>query len=149
LLPLVPYLVDATVVIVGHYVLPGRQGREDTARAVGNAILNHGNKEGGKSPPLPDKLVGVKDDKSATQGNRENRGPLAPENGGAGNAGKDFDHLTGGKSGPAPEGSKYPPGTLVGENGVAIRPDGKSGPRIDIPANGDEPHETVHYPKKD
>jgi hypothetical protein len=46
LLPLVPYLVDATVVVVGHYVLPGRQGREDTARALGNAILNHGNSDG-------------------------------------------------------------------------------------------------------
>jgi RHS repeat-associated protein len=42
LIPLVPYVATATVAIVGHYVLPGRQGREDTARAVGNAILNHG-----------------------------------------------------------------------------------------------------------
>ncbi len=43
LIPLVPYVATATVAIVGHYVLPGRQGREDTARAVGNAIFNHGN----------------------------------------------------------------------------------------------------------
>lgn len=49
LLPLVPYLVDATVVVVGHYVLPGRQGREDTARAVGNAILNGGSGDKGNT----------------------------------------------------------------------------------------------------
>jgi RHS repeat-associated protein len=154
LIPFIPYVATATVAIVGHYVLPGRQGREDTARAVGNAILNHGDTNqtgtgGGKSTPLPDKLVGVQDGKSGTQGNRENRGPLAPEHGGTNDAGKDFDKLSGGKSGPAPEGSKYPPGTQVGENGVALRPEGKTGPRIDIPANGEKPHETLHYPKKD
>jgi RHS repeat-associated protein len=49
LLPLVPYLVDATVVVVGHYVLPGRQGREDTVRAVGNAILNSGSGDKGNT----------------------------------------------------------------------------------------------------
>jgi RHS repeat-associated protein len=43
LIPLIPYVATATVAVVGHYVLPGRQGREDTARAVGNAILNQGN----------------------------------------------------------------------------------------------------------
>jgi hypothetical protein len=56
--------------------------------------------------------------------------------------------LTGGKSGPAPAGSTYPPGTQVGNSGIAARPaTGSSGPRIDIPANGDKPHETLHYPK--
>jgi RHS repeat-associated protein len=43
LLPLVPILVDATVVVVGHHVLPGRQGREETAQKVLNVILNKGN----------------------------------------------------------------------------------------------------------
>lgn len=38
LLPLVPYVVTATVTVVGHYALPGRQGRESTIRAVANAI---------------------------------------------------------------------------------------------------------------
>jgi hypothetical protein len=42
LIPLIPYVASATVAIVGHYALPGRQGREDTARAVGNAIFNEG-----------------------------------------------------------------------------------------------------------
>lgn len=46
LIPLIPYIVGGgTVAIVGHYALPGRQGREDTARAVGNAILNQGGKK--------------------------------------------------------------------------------------------------------
>lgn len=42
LIPLAPYVATATVAIVGHYVLPGRQGREETVRATGNAILNQG-----------------------------------------------------------------------------------------------------------
>lgn len=39
-------------------------------------------------------------------------------------------------------------GSRVGENGIILRPEtDKSGPRIDIPAKGDKPHETLHYPK--
>jgi RHS repeat-associated protein len=50
LLPLIPYIVGGgTVAVVGHYVLPGRQGREDTARAVGNAILNGGSGDKGNT----------------------------------------------------------------------------------------------------
>jgi hypothetical protein len=45
LLPLVAYFVNATVVVVGHYVLPGRPQREESGRKFGNAILNNGNKE--------------------------------------------------------------------------------------------------------
>ena len=94
--------------------------------------------------------MGVQDNKSGPQGDRHNSGPLAAGNGGKGDAGKDFGSLTGGKSGPAPEGSGYPKGTQIGQNGVALRPESKtSGPRIDVPANGDKPHETLHYPKKD
>ena len=69
--------------------------------------------------PLPTGLVGT--DPRPTKG-RTNSGPLAPDNGGTGDAGKDFGTLTGGKSGPAPSGSTYPPGTQVGENGTALRP---------------------------
>jgi len=49
--------------------------------------------------------------------------------------------LTGG------EHTAEPDGTLVGPNGVRLRPgkEGK-GPRIDIPANGSTPHETIHFP---
>lgn len=102
----------------------------------------------GDAPPLPEDLVGTQDSGSRQQGGRVNTGPLAPENGGTGNAETDFGSLTGGKSGPAPEGSRLPEGSQVGENGVIYRPGNeRSGPRIDIPANGDKPHETLHYPK--
>ena len=156
LIPLIPYIVGGgTVAVVGHYVLPGRQGREETARAAVNAILNHGNSQGnsnagggGKSTPLPDKLVGVQDGKSGTQGNRANNGPLAPEHGGTNDAGKDFDHLTGGNSGPAPEGSRYPPGTQVGDNGIALRPEGKTGPRIDIRLTAKSPMRLSITPRR-
>lgn len=59
-----------------------------------------------------------------------------------------IDHLTGGKSSPAPEGSTLPEGSRVGENGIILRP-GKegTGPRIDIPANGEKPRETLDYLK--
>jgi hypothetical protein len=67
---------------------------------------------------------------------------------GTGDAVSDFDILTGGRSGPPAPGSNYPEGTRVGENGVAIRPaEGGDGPRIDIPASGGKPAETLHYPR--
>jgi hypothetical protein len=98
-------------------------------------------------PGLPDTIVGVQDNKAGQQGKRHNSGPLAPEHGGTGNAEQDFGTLTGGKAKPAPEGSNYPPGTSVGENGISLRPgQGKVGPRIDIPASGTKPAETLHYP---
>jgi len=98
--------------------------------------------------PLPAGLVGTQDDKSGSQGDRHNSGPLDPAHGGVGDAAQDFATLTGGKSGPAAAGSNYPPGTQVGENGTALRPaTATAGPRIDIPANGDKSHETLHYPK--
>jgi RHS repeat-associated protein len=98
--------------------------------------------------PLPPDLVGTKDKDSRQQGNRVNNGPLSPDFGGSGNAQEDFGTLTGGNSGPAPEGSTLPPGSQVGTNGVILRPGTEtSGPRIDIPKNGEKPHETLHYPK--
>lgn len=84
------------------------------------------------APALPTGIVGVQDGKSGPQGNRHNSGPLAPEHGGTGDATADFGRLTGGQSAPAPQGSTYPPGTQLGENGTALRPQkGRSGPRID------------------
>jgi RHS repeat-associated protein len=99
------------------------------------------------SAPVPSGLVGTQDGKSGQAGGRHNSGPLDPAHGGSGDAARDFNTLTGGKAGPAPAGSNYPPGTQVGDNGISLRPArGNSGPRIDIPANGDKPHETLHYP---
>jgi filamentous hemagglutinin len=99
------------------------------------------------APELPDGIVGDQGDERAGQsGNRHNSGKLSPEHGGTGDPYKDFNKLTGGKNGPAPASDRYPPGTLKGQNGIALRP-GKSGhgPRIDIPAKGRKSHETLHY----
>jgi filamentous hemagglutinin len=97
------------------------------------------------APPLPEKQVG--ENPTQGSGNRTNSGPLTPDNGGTGDSPKDFDSLTGGDSGPAPEGSNYPAGTRVGESGIALRPPaGDKGARIDILRNGDKSHETLHYP---
>ncbi|MES2320502.1 MAG: RHS repeat-associated core domain-containing protein [Pseudomonadota bacterium] len=41
LIPFIPYIATATIAVVGHFALPGRQGREDTAKAVGNAIFSN------------------------------------------------------------------------------------------------------------
>lgn len=100
------------------------------------------------APPLPKDLVGTPDSKSRQQGGRVNNGPLAPEHGGTNDDEKDFGKLTGGKFGPAPADRGYPEGTRVGENGISHRPATESsGARIDIPANGSKPAETLHYPK--
>ena len=78
------------------------------------------------------------------------RVPLTPENGGTGDYEQDLQTLTGGTR-PSGVGDSAPPGSQIGENGilvvgqkivVAVR-------SIDIPANGDKPHETLHYPKKE
>ena len=126
----------------------GAKALSDTAKIVQSTSSNSsssgsGQQGGDKAPSVPDKLVGTVDDKSGQQGGRVNNGPLAPDNGGTGDAAKDFGKLTGGKIG---ESGKYP--GVRGENGIGMRP-GKEGegPRIDIPANGNKPAETLHYPK--
>lgn len=99
-------------------------------------------------PPLPDKIVGAQDDPRAgpnKNGRRHTSGPLTPENGGTGDFEADLNTLTGGYSPSQPE-DRFPPGSLVGPNGIFGRPVNSSGGKsIDIPANGDKPHETLHY----
>jgi len=52
-----------------------------------------------------------------------------------------FDQLSGGRSTDQGDGTKIAP------NGVRWRPGvGDQGPRVDIPANGARPHETIHFP---
>jgi RHS repeat-associated protein len=104
----------------------------------------------GSAPPAPGTLVGEQGDKSGPtkNGNRHTSGPLTPGNGGTGDANKDFDKLTGG-TGKPPDSSDSRssiPGVQVGDNGVWIRPDGKDGPRIEIPAAPGKLPETLHYP---
>ena len=112
---------------------------------AGTCSANEGTDTGKTCPPVPGGLVGDQSDPRAGQpGKRHTSGPLTPGNGGTGNAQDDFDHLTGGTGKPFPEGVKRPPGSLVGDNGIWIRP-GKDGPRIEVPANGSKPPETLHY----
>lgn len=110
-----------------------------------NWVFNEG--ADNTAPPVPGGLVGDQSSDSAgltKNGKRHTSGPMTPGNGGTGDASKDFDKLTGGNSEPA--GGTYPPGTLIGPNGVVLRPGQKgSGPRIDIPGNGSKPPETLHY----
>jgi hypothetical protein len=98
-------------------------------------------------PPVPSVLVGDQSSDLAgltKNGKRHTSGPMTPENGGTGDAARDFDKLTGNTSQPA--GGTYPPGTLIGPNGVVLRPGQKgSGPRIEIPSTGSKPPETLHY----
>jgi len=115
---------------------------------VSDASPNRHKAEATDSPGVPKDLVGTQDDKSRQRGKRHTSGPLAPEHGGTGDAAKDFGKLTGGKSQPAPSDSSLPPGSRIGDNKIQIRP-GKpgEGPRIDIPASGSKPIETLHYPE--
>jgi RHS repeat-associated protein len=113
---------------------------DDAAKAIGDILRNDSQEVQG----LPDGVVG---EGPKSGGGRTNSGPLAGEHGGTGDPQSDFDHLTGGRSKPAPDGSTLPPGSQVGDNGIVIRPGTDArGPRIDIPASGDKPRETLHYP---
>jgi len=44
---------------------------------------------------------------------------------------------------------RYPPGCEIGKNGIYGRQAPDGGYRIDIPVNGNKPHETLYYPPKD
>lgn len=119
---------------------------ESAAELLSQVVKSTGVGQEGVGPSLPTGLVGTQDSDSGRRGARVNNGALDPGNGGTGNANDDFDLLTGGHSHPAPADSNYPPGTLIGDNGISLRPRTiGSGPRIDIPANGSKPHETLHY----
>ena len=85
-----------------------------------------------KSPELPTDLTGQ--NPRPGSGNRTNTDLPGGSQG-------VFDGLSGGNS------TTLPDGTQVAPNGIRYRP-GKDdkGPRIDIPANGSRPHETIHFP---
>ncbi|MNQ95088.1 hypothetical protein D3C85_1106320 [compost metagenome] len=113
---------------------------------IGSAVLNND----ADAPPLPEGLVGVQDGRGGRDRDKEhNSGPLAPESGGTGSAEGDFEVLGGPNGQPAAEGSRGAPGRIIAPNGVQIRPNGRNGPRIDIPANGDKPREVLHYPPRE
>src|SRR5580700_416420 len=86
-----------------------------------------------QGPPLPDDIIGKNPRPSSRRTNTDLPGiNPTPE--------EVFDKLTGGRS------TALPDGTRVGSNGVRLRPGIGDGARIDIPANGNKPHETIHFP---
>lgn len=119
-------------------------GADANTTAAGSSSTDSGT----NVPSLPSDLVGDQSDPRAGPnkgGNRHTSGPLTPENGGTGDYDRDLETLTGGTR-PWQPGDKAPPGTQVGQNGIFGRPQNSSGGKsIDIPANGDKPHETLHY----
>ncbi len=121
-------------------------GSAAAAGYAGSEAINAYNES--SSPDLPIDIVGDQSDPRAgpnKSGNKHTSGPLTPENGGVGDFETDLGTLAG-DTRPAGAGDSAPEGSLVGENGVFGRPENKSGgASIDIPANGDKPHETLHY----
>ena len=105
-----------------------------------NSIVN-------SAPELPSGYVGDSSDSrsgSNPKSKKRTSGELTPENGGTGNPLTDAEELAGPLK-PVPG----EPGTYIGENGIRYRPENTSGgASIDIPANGDRKHETLHYPNR-
>jgi hypothetical protein len=101
--------------------------------SLGGLILNNQKQSPPQVPPLPEKLIGNNARRGGSRSNTDMQGvdPTPDEL---------FDRLTGGQS------DILPDGTRLGPNGIRSRPDTGSGPRIDIPANGEKEHETIHFP---
>jgi hypothetical protein len=107
---------------------------DNTGLGHGALILNN-QKEGppADGPPLPEDLIGSNPRQTGNRSNTDMPGinPTPEEL---------FDKLTGGRS------ETLPDGTRKGPNNIRLRPDVGEGPRLDIPANGKKPHETIHFP---
>ncbi len=141
--PEIAALGNATL-FVGSAAVAGYAGSE----AI-NAY-NESSQSSDGTPDVPDDLVGDQGDSRAgpnKSGNRHTSGPLTTENGGTGNYAEDLEILTGGTT-LAGTGDSAPPGSAIEANGIFGRENNSSGgASIDIPANGDKPHETLHYDK--
>ena len=114
---------------------------------INNALnpLSNSNSINNSAPDVPDNIVGSPPNNPTKP--RTNSGPLDPSYGGTGDPAADFDLLTGGTGRPADPNSDFPPGTIIGDNDIQLRPGNKNdGPRIDIPSKGTKPRETLHYP---
>jgi hypothetical protein len=86
-------------------------------------------------PDIPDKIIGDNPKPASGSGSRVNTDRPAGSFAGT------VEELTGGQLTPDPD----RPGHLCCSNGVRVRPSSQ-GPRIDVPANGPKPHETIHFP---
>jgi RHS repeat-associated protein len=84
------------------------------------------------TPPLPDDLVGDNPRPTKTRTNTDLPASAFPQT---------VKGLTGGNVSEDPDN-----GHMCCDNGVRIRPGDGGGPRIDIPANGAKPPETIHFP---
>ncbi len=102
-------------------------GGGGTSRAdVGSSSDSSGTAGEQNVPTFPTDLVGKQDGKGRRQGNRHNSGPLDEANGGTGDIQRDFDKLTGEQNGPANSSDGFPPGTMIGGNGITMGP-GRNG----------------------
>ena len=85
-------------------------------------------------PEIPDKIIGDNPKETKPRTNTDLPGDKFPET---------VKDLTGGALTP----DTNNPGHQVAPNGVRLRPPEEGvGPRIDIPAKGDKPRETIHFP---
>ena len=121
-------LVVVRAVIAAGAVIAATPLVTSIADHIGAAINNMSAKS--TAPPVPDKPVG-ENPRPGRTGGRTVSGPLTPDNGGTGDAEKDFGKLTGGTGKPNTEQGR-PPGTQVGDNGNQIRP----GPNRRLPRQG-------------
>ena len=156
-----PLVLVPIVVGISYYATTTPAQRAETAKAIDRGVkrlfqnAEVGDTSGGgadagkpKVPALPNGLVGDQSSPLAgpnKAGTRNTSGNLTPENGGTGNYDDDLKTLAG-DTRPAVKGDSAPPGAKIGENGVFGRDTNSSGGKsIDIPANGNKPHETLHY----
>ncbi len=103
---------------------------------IGSIFNSDQNDDGcgnGDCPPLPGGLIGSNPRPGSGRINTDRPGIDLPGI---------IGDLTGGVLNPDPN----RPGHKVAPNGVRIRPDTGKGPRVDIPANGEKPPETIHFP---
>lgn len=157
-------IVVVPLIIVGAYIIyensksPEQKAREarnvqawwDRLTSMNESATDNGQSDpaSAPAPALPTGLVGDETDPRAgpnSTGKRHTSGNLLPEHGGTGDYETDLETLAG-PTRPAQPGDRAPPGSQIGENGVFGRPINSTGGKsIDIPANGDKPHETLHY----
>ena len=158
---LAPVVIGPLVVATVYYLSTTPEQRQQAGQAIDRSVKRLFQKSeagssdgagtdngGARTPALPTDLVGDQGSPLAgpnKSGSRHTSGNLKPEFGGTGNYDDDLKTLAG-DTRPTVRGDSAPPGAQIGENGVFGRETNSSGGKsIDIPANGDKPHETLHY----
>jgi RHS repeat-associated protein len=153
-------LAAAAILYAGYYVathpignsssgqsdgLSGLLGQSDTLPIFTKQLNESAEPEGqtgttgngsSEAPALPTGLVGEKPRQTGKSGGTA-IGTSLP----ADRFPETVKELTGESLGPPDKN-----GRRVSPNGVAVRPNGKDGPRIDVPGNGTKPPEIIHFP---